>query len=246
MEDVIVVLFSMLTGVCVAAGANAINDYFDVETDKINRPDRPIPRGALEPRHAYFVWAGTSAAGLLSAWFTGLYPFIIAFGAVILLYIYSRRLKSTPLLGNLAVGFMTGLAFIFGAVAVGNPDAGIMPFVFAFLVNLAREIVKDIEDREGDRSSGAATFPIRFGVRKSRIIITFALVVLVAATFHAYEARMYGEVYLWLVILADLCLAYVAIYVWRSDEPRHMRLMSNALKAAMVFGLAALYFGRLP
>ncbi len=237
------VLLAALTGVFVAAGANAINDYFDVATDSINRPERPIPRGDLTTKQAWVVWAITSAAGLVCSWLTGPYPFGIALVAVALLYLYSHSLKAKPLAGNLLVAFMTGLAFIFGAVAVGLPEAGVMPFVFAFLSNLAREVVKDIEDREGDRASGAATFPIRYGVGKSRLVISIALILLIASTFYAYAEEMYGEAYLWLVIAADVCLAFVAIYVWRSEEPRHMRKMSTMLKVAMVFGLAALWFG---
>ncbi len=241
-----VILLAGLTGAFVAAGANAINDYFDVEIDKVNRPERPIPRGALSQAQAFVVWAMASAVGLICGWFTGYYPFLIALAAVILLYGYSRWLKSTALLGNLLVGFMTGLAFIFGAVAVGSPEAGIMPAVFALLVNVAREVVKDIEDREGDRSSGATTLPLKYGVRPARALISVALSFLIVATIAAYLQGMYDETYLGIVVAADVFLAYVAMGVWKSEEPVHMRNMSNLLKVAMVFGLAALYFGRTP
>lgn len=240
-----VILLAALTGAFVAAGANAINDYFDAEIDAVNRPDRPIPSGKLQRKHALTIWGLTSLAGMLCGWFTGPIPFAISVGAVALLYVYSRWLKSTPLLGNILVGFMTGLAFIFGAVAVGFPEAGVMPFVFAFLSNLAREVIKDIEDREGDARSGAATFPLRFGVRRSRVVVSGVLAVLIASTFYAYRQAMYGELFLWIVIVADAFLAYAAVDVWRKEDPKHMRLLSNAMKAAMVVGLAALYVGRI-
>ena len=69
----------------------------------------------------------------------------------------------------LIIALLTGLAFIYGGFAVGNPVAAIVPAVFAFLINLIREIVKDIQDIEGDTKAGVITFPIKFGFKKSKI-----------------------------------------------------------------------------
>ena len=71
----------------------------------------------------------------------------------------------------MTVAFLTGLVFIFGGVVVENPTAAIVPAIFAFLINLIREIVKDMEDVEGDNKAGVITFPIKFGFQKSKILI---------------------------------------------------------------------------
>ena len=71
--------------------------------------------------------------------------------SIALLYFYSARLKRTVLIGNLVIGLMTGMAFIYGGVVVGRMERAVVPAIFAFLVNLARELLKDVEDMEGDR-----------------------------------------------------------------------------------------------
>lgn len=243
-DDAVPILFAACAGVAVAAGANAINDRFDVEIDRINRPDRPIPRGDLTTSDALRVWQVTSVLGVLLAWAIGVWPFGIVLFAIPLLYWYSRALKGTPLVGNVVVGGMTGLAFIFGASAVGSIENGFIPALFAFLVNLAREVVKDIEDREGDSRSQASTFPLRFGLRPARSVTSIALIALVGVTLVVELQNVYRPPYLAIVALADVLLVYVAFAVWRSEAPEAMRRLSQVLKAAMVVGLAAIYFGR--
>jgi geranylgeranylglycerol-phosphate geranylgeranyltransferase len=242
--DMVPLVLAGCAGVAVAAGANAVNDYFDVEIDRINRPERPIPSGALTTGQAWRAWIIASFVGCACGLVLGTWPFAITVASVALLYLYSRSLKSTPLAGNLVVGLMTGMAFIFGGAAIGAADRTILPAVFAFLANVAREVVKDIEDRQGDAHHRASTFPIRFGVRPARAVTSFSLVLLVAVTVLAYMRSHYDDVYLRIVSVADVLLLYVAVAVWWNETPAHMRRLSTVLKASMVVGLAAIWFGR--
>lgn len=237
-------LLAGIAGIAVAAGANAVNDYFDVEIDRINRPDRPIPSGALTKADAWRVWQIFSAVGCLCGLAIGLWPFVITGGCVALLYAYSRSLKATPLAGNVVIWGMTGMAFIFGGVAIGAADRAVVPAVFAFLVNVAREVVKDIEDRHGDAHHRAVTLPVRFGVRPAQIVTSLSLVVLVIVTVLAYVYDHYDHIYFRIVLVADAMLLYVALAVWWTETPAHMRRLSLLLKATMVVGLAAIFFGR--
>ena len=233
-----------LAGAAVAAGANAINDYFDVEIDRVNRPERPIPRGALSRQQARYVWLLTSMAGCACGWMIGPWPFAITVFSVALLYFYSRTLKATPLAGNVAVSGMTGMALIFGGTAIGAAENTVVPALFAFLVNLAREVVKDIEDREGDSRQRVTTLPVMFGIRPARLVATTALILLIAITILAYARGLYNDIYLFLVLVADSVLLYVAMAVWWRETPAQMRRLSVLLKATMVVGLAAIFFGR--
>ncbi|MEK6651162.1 MAG: geranylgeranylglycerol-phosphate geranylgeranyltransferase [Bacteroidota bacterium] len=242
--DVIPMVLAGVAGVAIAAGANAVNDYFDDEIDRINRPDRPIPSGALTKSHAWRFWQIASAAGCLCGLAIGLWPFVITVGSVVLLYAYSRSLKATPLAGNIVVGGMTGMAFIFGGAAIGAADRAVVPAVFAFLVNVAREVVKDIEDRHGDAHHRVVTLPVRFGVRPAQVVTSLSLVLLVVVTVLAYVHDQYDHVYFRIVLVADAMLLYVALAVWWGETPAHMRRLSLLLKATMVVGLAAIFFGR--
>ncbi len=90
---------------------------------------------------------------------------LIVIFAVVLLYYYSARLKRTIIAGNVVVGFMTGMAFIYGGTTVGHVERALIPAIFAFLINFARELVKDVEDIEGDKKEQAVTLPVKYGIR---------------------------------------------------------------------------------
>lgn len=243
-RDALSIVLAAFAGIAVAAGANAINDRFDVEIDRVNRPERPIPRGDLTIQDANRVWIATATVGAICSAIVGAWPLAIVVVAIATLYWYSRSLKATPLVGNLVVGGMTGLAFIYGAAAVGPIERGIVPALFAFLVNVARELVKDIEDREGDALALAATLPVRFGIRPARILTSTSLVLLIVLTLYVSSRHIYRDPFLQIVLVADALMAFVAVAVWWRDTPSFMRTLSSALKLAMVIGLGAIWLGR--
>ncbi|HTP12128.1 MAG TPA: geranylgeranylglycerol-phosphate geranylgeranyltransferase [Bacteroidota bacterium] len=237
------VLLAALTGGLVAGAANAINDRFDADIDRINKPSRPIPRGDATQRDALIEWSVLSLIAIALNVALNVYAIGIVISAVAILYWYSAYFKRTVLAGNFIVGFMTGTAFIYGAVVVGNVERALMPAIFAFLANFAREILKDIEDIEGDRKEGAATLPVRYGIQPARIVASFALVLLVAATVVAYQLGIYTIVYLYIVLVVDVLLAAVLVWMWIDLAPASIRKMSSALKASMVIGLVAIFLG---
>ncbi|MDD8019402.1 MAG: geranylgeranylglycerol-phosphate geranylgeranyltransferase, partial [Bacteroidota bacterium] len=143
-------MFASLGGALIGGGGMVINDIFDIEIDKINKPNRPLPSGAVTKFDAALFYAGLTVAGLMMSYSASWSAFLIAIFAVPTIFFYSYIFKSTPLFGNLIVGFLTGLAFIYGGAAVGNIKQAMMPAVFALLINVGREVIKDMEDVEGD------------------------------------------------------------------------------------------------
>ena len=146
----------------IGGGGMVINDIFDVEIDRVNKPARPLPSGAVSGQAAAIFYALLTAVGLLLNLFLHPSAQAIALGAAVLIFFYSYMLKRTPLFGNLTVGLLTGLAFIYGGAAVGNIDRAIVPALFAFLINVGRELIKDMEDVEGDALHHAETFPVKY------------------------------------------------------------------------------------
>ena len=237
------VTIAALVGGLVGSAANAINDYFDLGIYTINRPYRPLPRGAMSPRAAIILCAVLSLLGISLNVFLHWTALLIAVVAVIVLFWYSARLKRTVLLGNLAVALMTALAFIYGGSVAGHPERSIIPAVFAFLINMGREIVKDIEDMEGDLHGNAATFPIRFGVRKSLVLAAGVFAVLIGTTIGAFVWGNYNVMFLILVLIVDSMVAAGMVLIWRNQSPKNLTSMSGLLKVSMAVGLAAIYFG---
>lgn len=239
------VVVACLSGALVAAGANVINDYFDVEIDRRNKPYRPLPAGRLTRRAAKVQALTLLALGSALGAALGLLPLVVATLTALLLYVYSWRLKRTVLWGNLAVSLATALAFFYGGLAVGRPWAASIPAGFAFLFHLGREIIKDVEDMHGDRLEGAVTLPIRHGLRTALAVATAVYVLVVAVTPLPYFGGVYGLAYLIVVVLGvDTVVAYVLVAMWRRPEPPVLHRLSELLKADMFVGLVAIYAGR--
>lgn len=237
------VLLAAVTGGFVAAGANAINDYFDVEIDKTNRPSRPIPRGDATKGEAWTEWLLLSFVAIVLNLFLNLAALAIVVFAVFILYWYSALFKRTIVIGNVVVAVMTGMAFIYGAVVVGNFSRAIMPALFAFLINIVREVIKDIEDIEGDRKDNANTLPVKYGPRPALWVATVSIVILIATTIGAYWLEIYTIYFLYPVLAVDILLTGVLIWMWKDQSPSMMNRLSNGLKLCMVVGLIAIYLG---
>jgi len=234
-----------IVGALIDAGGNIINDFFDVEIDKINKPKRPIPSGLISRKLALYLYILTTSLGIILSNFLGLLPFLISLLSSVLIFLYSFRLKRLPLFGNFIVAFLTGLAFIFAGSIAKNIKEAIIPMVFALLINLAREIIKDIEDIEGDMKAGLNTFPIKAGIKKSIMLSSFILAILILLTPLPYMLGFYNKHFILIVSAVDLGLIYVVISLFKDQTKINLNRLSNILKFEMILGLLAIYFGSL-
>ena len=158
-------------------GGNALNDYNDRETDKENHPERPIPSGSISADTASVCAQALLGSGLLILLFAleNKMPFVIALIGIILLIAYENRLKAAGISGNITVGLMSGAIFLFAGMAVNDPGPTLWMFGLAVLATITREIIKDIQDLEGDR--GRRTLPASIGIENSmRVAILFLLI----------------------------------------------------------------------
>ena len=233
-----------VTGAFVAAGANAVNDAFDVEIDRINRPDRPLPRGALTIQDARRMWLVLSLIALGINIFLNPVALALVTFSIAVLYFYSARLKKTVLIGNIVVGLMTGMACIYGGAVIGCVERAVVPALFAFLINLARELLKDVEDMEGDRKGNAVTLPIKYGVRTALIGATGSLLLLIVVTVAVALTALYRPAFLYVVLLADVLMCVSIGYMWLAPaSPENLRLASSTLKGSMIIGLLSIIAG---
>jgi geranylgeranylglycerol-phosphate geranylgeranyltransferase len=238
------VLIACLSGGLITGAANAINDYFDIAIDRINKPQRPLPSGKVSPTEA-FIWSLLLfvIGGTLS-FFIHTLAAEIAITASVLLILYSWHLKRQPLVGNATVSFLSALAFVYGGASVGRLSNSLIPATFAFLFHFGREILKDIEDIAGDRANHARTFPICCGVTMARLLISAIFFLLILATWIPYFLDIYNRFYFLLVIFGvDFYLLYVVWALWKSTEPAHLHKLSTGLKIDMLVGLLSILIG---
>ncbi len=174
-----------ISAMMLVGGGNALNDYNDRESDKENHPNRPIPSGQIDAETALNYAQLLLGGGLIILIFTldNKMPFVIALLGILTLVAYENGLKAAGITGNIAVGFMSGAVFLYAGMAVNNPGPTIWMFGLAFLATIAREIVKDIQDLEGDRDR--RTLPSRIGISYS---LNIAILILLIAIGLSYTA----------------------------------------------------------
>ena len=179
------IMIASLAAMMLVGGGNALNDYNDRESDKENHPNRPIPAGLINADETLVYSRVLLSAGLLIVLFglANKLPFIIALIGTITLISYENKLKALGLSGNIAVGFMSGAVFLYAGMVVNDPGPTLWMFGLAFLATVAREIVKDIQDLEGD--TDRFTLPARIGIAKSLFVTGILLVVAWSLSFTA-------------------------------------------------------------
>ncbi|MGZ4901928.1 MAG: geranylgeranylglycerol-phosphate geranylgeranyltransferase [Halobacteriota archaeon] len=224
----------------VTGGGNVINDYFDVNIDRINKPTRPLPAGLITQSEARVYASILLLLGTVLALFINPICLVIAALNSMLLIFYSWRLKRSALIGNLLVGYITGSVFLFGGATVYALYIPSVLFVSAMFAITSREIIKDIEDVAGDRRMGAKTLPIRFGSPFARKVAVLFMLIAVGVSPIPYIVSAFGFTYLGIVVVADIVLLAAAAFSWTSAT-RSARYM----KYGMALVLVAYVLGRI-
>ncbi|MBE6499890.1 MAG: geranylgeranylglycerol-phosphate geranylgeranyltransferase [Methanobrevibacter thaueri] len=247
------IILAIITVFFETAAGNVINDYFDYNIDLINKPNRPIPSGRISLKngrdYAYLLFLAGTICGFLISYLTNNWiPFIIVIIADIVLYLYAYKLKSTPLIGNLAVGFMTGFGFVFGGYTINNPSivtTSIFLGFFAFVMTTAREIIKDIEDIKGDEKDGAKTLPILIGEKIPAIIAVILIIIDCALCPLLYYYHIFGILYLAIIAISVIIFIYSAILIIKSQDENTAHKSSKYLKIGMLIAFLAFALGSL-
>lgn len=236
------VFLAALSAALITIGANALNDYYDIEIDRINKPKRPLAAGTLSKHIAFIYSIVVYILAWILAFFINIWMFLIAFVISIVLYFYNVHLKRTILWGNITVSLAGGTAFIYGGIAVGHYKETFFPAAFAFLFHLGREILKDMQDLDGDKRAGAFTFPVKYGIRDSIKLIFADFMILVILTALPYIFSMYSLTYFLTICFGIYPVLFFVLYKTRKDvNPQKLNFLNNLLKADMIIGLLAIY-----
>ncbi len=232
----------------VCASGNIVNDIVDIPIDRINRPQRILVQQKIPLQSAYIFSVLLNLSALALAIFVSLDVFIAALIAISLLYFYNYKAKQIPFLGNIIIALLAGMVFITGGLSIDRLLAFTLPgpligAVFAFLFHLVREIVKDIEDIDGDLQSGIKTIPIIFGKKVSIAIAMSLFLILTLFTYLPILKGWYTEIYKILTVyIVDLPLLAFLILLWGNPTKKMLAATSLLLKIGMGIGIIALIF----
>lgn len=244
--------FTAAAALSLMAG-NMLNDYYDTETDRINKPGRPSLLTLFGPRNAVRIYLGTLLASVLCALATlSLYAIVIVTAANLLLAFYARYGKYTGFAGNVLVAFLSGLSIFAPYLLVTEKqpwnskwellnEAWVQPLllcsVLAFFFSLLREWIKDLEDYEGDRRAGFKTGVVLLGPVAAVWLCRLGLLVCLGALLVLAWRLNNGVGIVWLLLFS-----LVVMVLWTGSEKRHFRMASALLKVLFLSGILAYFY----
>ncbi|MFC2143219.1 UbiA family prenyltransferase [Candidatus Aenigmatarchaeota archaeon] len=236
----IIILALVVTFLITGAG-NVINDYFDHKIDRINRPTRPIPSGRMTRKKAAGYYVILSIIGLIVSYFVSI-PFLtIALFNIIILSIYSWKLKKIAFIGNISVAYLAASNFLAAGLILNGfysiPFTILLFFGISLIGTIAREITKDVEDVEGDRKSGAKTLPILVGERGSRFIANIFLVLALVSLSIPFIFDIFSLFYM----IGAVPAVFVSVYSFSKKPPKAQKL----IKLVMYFVMLGFILGAL-
>jgi len=261
----------MVASLFIAAAGYIINDYFDINIDQVNKPDKMIVEKIINRRWAIlFHWIITTLGLLISLYVSFKTSFIVIIVNVLctlLLWFYSTTFKKKLLSGNIIISLLTAWTVLVLYFAVNNtyhftlqfPDEiftamnrifkfAILYAGFAFILSLIREVVKDIEDMEGDAKYNCKTMPIVWGVQSSKVFAGVWLVVLIGALsiilFYALQLGWWlTTLYCLLMVILPLTWILRKLYVAQNTQQYHQ--VSSMIKLVMLSGILSMLFFKL-
>ena len=254
-------LLLILSTLCIAAAGNIINDIYDIETDTVNKPDKVIIGKRISEKTANILFIVFNVIGVGIGFYlshlvdrSGFFALFVIISA--LLYVYASYLKQTLLIGNLVISILVAMSLIIVPLfellpAINETNQGtqvtffkiVLDYaVFAFIINLLREMVKDMEDIDGDYKSGMSTLPIAIGrERAGKVIFGLSLLPLFGVVYYImtylYKYQLAIGYFLLLIVAP---LIYITIKSFNAKTKKDYHHLSTMLKLVMLFGMLSM------
>lgn len=239
--NVILACFSTLL---IAGAANSWNDYLDVEIDRINQPQRPLPAGHISLKHAKYFSFALAGLSLLLAAFINLPAFLMVMASNSLLYLYSIRLKSTVLMGNATVATISALSAVFGGVAAGNIRPTLWLAIIIATAIMGREVLKTLADYEGDLRQRCRTIATVWGRRPARVVFYLLAAATVLVMMIPYLFNVYRPIYAYIVVFGVYpVLFYILLRVSRYRTGPQLEKLSQLMKYDFLVWFLAVVLG---
>lgn len=218
------IVLGFLSVFFISATSLVLNDYFDLEIDKINAPDRALPAGLVTERDVVLFSILLTLLGFITAYLISLGALVTVIIVWAVGFLYNWRFKKAGLLGNLMVSFSVGMTFIYGGIVVGRPFEKIVWFfgILALLIDLGEEIAADALDAEGDSQAGSKSLALKFGREKALITSAFIFLLVVIISFIPFLFGWLAWIYLLPLLFMDVVILYSTVKLLnpRTENPR--------------------------
>ena len=234
-------LLLCLSTLMIAAAGYIINDYYDIKIDLINNPKRVVIGKSFTRRIALFAHFIINILAVIISLFLGWKIFITVFLSGFLMWYYSNTLKRLALWGNITISALTGISIYYLTFLSNNNTSTVILYaVFAFLISLIREIIKDLEDMKGDALFGCKTLPIKWGVSTTKYFI-YAISLLFVIVMGLLFLEKYNNLLaLYFVAFLIPLFLFLLVKLHKAQTEKQYHTLSTLAKTIMVLGLASI------
>lgn len=224
----------------IAGAGYIINDYYDTKIDYINRPRKVIVGRVIGRRYvlaSYFSLNGVAIlVGILLSYQIAAFHFLSSF----LLWLHSNQLKRLPLLGNFVIGTLAGSTLLIVAIFYGNTGNLVFAYAFfAFVVNIIREILKDLEAMRGEEKFGSYALPSVLGVRRTKILI-YALILASVLALSLFLFNIDNRVAVTYFLMLIPVFVYFVYLLMRADTQKNYAFLSDFVNFIMLTGIISI------
>jgi len=253
----------ILATIAIAGGGYLINNIFDQETDEINKPQDVVVGKTISETTAYNIYVALNIIGVGIGFYLSNFIGKPGFSALFILtsgtlYLYASSLKQTLLIGNIIVAIITSLSIIiigiFDLFPIITPENSALMAVtfevlldyalFCFIINFIRELVKDLEDVDGDYNLGMRTLPIILGVSRTvKVLLILSLIPIIYITYYINEYYISNDLFItagYCLFLIIAPLLYFSIKLWSAKKQKDFNHLSMVLKLVLLFGIISI------
>ena len=241
-------ILTILTVVLTAAAGYVINDYYDIKIDYINKPQRVVIGRVITRRLAIALHTSLNILALILAMFVSRNLALVVVVSSFALWAYANQLKRTLLIGNVLIAALTGLStlIMYFVVPVGYFTSTLKQLIllyslFAFILSFIREVIKDMEDMNGDARYQCKTLPIVVGIRNTKVILLASVATLVAVLWLETD-HISQQLHLYLKTIIIPLSFMLAIGIVFSSQTHHFRKLSNLCKWMLLTGVVSMFF----
>ncbi len=229
----------------IAASGYFINDYYDIKIDLINKPSKVIVGKDFKRRPVMFAHAILNTIGILMGLYVSIWIGLINSFAVFLLWLYSNQLKRMPFIGNFIVAVLTAATLMTLSIYFRDKSLILTTYaVFAFGINLIREIIKDIEDVQGDASFGSKSLPIILGVRTTKqIVMVFTILFICSLVLFLIEIQ--NTLLTTYFIVLFIPFSHFTFLLAKADKKKDFTLLSKYCKWIILAGILSMVVFRI-
>ena len=225
--------------------ANALNDIFDHKVDTINRPNRPIASGAISLNTLAVAITALFIVNLIVLTSLNLMAFYFCLCLIYpMIVLYTPLFKPTPLTGNAVISSILGFVFLFVDICMNQTISNMLPpFILAFMLTMIREVVKDMQDLDGDKKMNLNTLPRVVGIEKTIYIVKMLSLILFASGLFLWNMLDLSTYYL--ISFTMLIILPVGYTAMKINKGLSFSAAANVLKICTAAGLIVVYFMKL-